>query len=79
MKTKNVEIYYVFRCDDKNRPNDMSCDEYFDLSCYQKVKELKEKLDSLSINYDLLIERFDITNHEILSNDYIVDNNCINN
>ena len=74
-----ISIYYLFRCDDKNRPNTMQTDESYSLSEYQEVNKLKLELDSKKINYDLLIERFDSSNDEVLSNDYIVGNNYKNN
>ena len=75
----SIEIYYLFRCDDKNRPNTMKTDESYSLNEYEKVYTLKEDLDSKGINYDLLIERFDTTTNEVLSNDYIVTKNDKNN
>lgn len=75
----SIEIYYLFRCDDKNRPNTMKTDESYSLNEYEKVYTLKEDLDSKGINYDLLIERFDTTTDEVLSNDYIVTKNDKNN
>ena len=73
-----ISIYYLFRCDDKNRPDTMQPDESYSLSEYQEVDRLKLELDSKLINYDLLIERFDSSNDEVLSNDYIVANNYKN-
>ena len=70
-----TEIYYLFRCDDTNRPSTMKPDESYDLSEHHKVYELKQELDAKGINYDLVIERFDSKSNSILSNDYIVDNN----
>ena len=74
-----IRIYYLFRCDDKNRPNTMQTDESYSITEYQEVDKLKIELDSKGINYDLLIERFDSSNDEVLSNDYIVGNNYKNN
>jgi len=74
-----IQIYYLFRCDDKNRPLYMEPDKSYALDQYQEVNRLKIELDSIGINYDLLIERFDNSSDEVLSNDYIVSNNYKNN
>jgi len=74
-----TSIYYLFRCDDKNRPKTMETDEYYPLLDYENVFKLKTELDEKNINYDLLIERFDKSTDEVLSNDYIVSNNYKNN
>lgn len=77
--TLSTQIYYLFRCDDQNRPETMQTDESYSLAEHEEVMELKSQLDSKGINYDLLIERFDSRNDEVLSNDYIVQNNYKNN
>ena len=74
-----IRIYYLFRCDDTKRPETMQTDESYSLTEHEEVMELKNQLDSKGINYDLLIERFDSRNDEVLSNDYIVQNNYKNN
>lgn len=74
-----IRIYYLFRCDDENRPETMQTDESYSLAEHEEVMELKSQLDAKGINYDLLIERFDSKNDEVLSNDYIVQNNYKNN
>jgi hypothetical protein len=85
MKTYNISgasstrIYYLFRCDDPNRPPTMQTDESYNLDEYDQVHKLKGELDAKGINYDLLIERFNLDNDEVLSNDYIVQNNYKNN
>jgi hypothetical protein len=85
MKTYNISgtslthIYYLFRCDDPNRPSTMQTDESYALDEYDEVYKLKGELDAKGINYDLLIERFNLDNDEVLSNDYIVQNNYKNN
>ena len=75
----SIRIYYLFRCDDKNRPDTMQTDESYSFDEYEEVIKLKNELDTKGINYDLLIERFDTSNDEVLSNDYIVGNNYKNN
>jgi len=74
-----IQIYYLFRCDDKNRPSKMGSDDSYSLSQHNEVYALKDELDKLGINYDLLIERFDSDDDDVLSNDYIVGNNHKNN
>jgi len=74
-----IRIYYLFRCDDQNRPPTMQTDESYALDEHDEVYELKGELDAKGINYDLLIERFNLDNDEVLSNDYIVQNNYKNN
>lgn len=78
MKPQNVQVYYLFRCDDPNRPTKIKPDVSFDLDDIGKVRQLKSELDELGINYDLLIERFDNSLNVILSNDYIVEKNHLN-
>jgi hypothetical protein len=73
-----IEVYYLFRCDDKNRPIGMSPDVSYPLSEYEKVMALADELNTKGINYDLLVERFDSSTDEVLSNDYIVANNFKN-
>lgn len=78
MKPKNVQVYYLFRCDDPKRPSHLKTDEVFELEDFDKVRQLKLELDDLRINYDLLIERFDSRTDCVLSNDYIVEYNHFN-
>jgi hypothetical protein len=79
MKTiDNISIYYKFECDDKNRPSNVVPDFHFELSEYDKVMKMKEELDSKGLNYNLLIEMFDESNDEIISRDYFVANNDLN-
>jgi hypothetical protein len=73
-----IEVYYLFRCDDKNRPNGISTDVIYTLSDYEKVTFLANELNTMGINYDLLIEWFDSSTDEVLGNDYIVANNFKN-
>ena len=75
----NISIYYLFRCDDEKRPENMQADQSYPLLDYENVFKLKTELDKRGINYDLLIERFDRINDEILSNDYLIENNYLNN
>jgi hypothetical protein len=74
----SIRLYYLFRCDDTRRPETMQTDESYNLDEYSKVYELKSELDAKGINYDLLIERFDTDTDEVLSNDYIVQENYKN-
>jgi hypothetical protein len=84
--TSGIDIYYKFECDDKNLPlyqthlhlPNSSSDIYFSLSEYDKAIQLKNELDSIGINYTFLLERFDELNAQIISRDYFVDNNCLN-
>lgn len=76
--TSSTRIYYLFRCDDPNRPSTMQTDESYDLDEYDEVYKLKGELDAKNINYDLIIERFNSENDEVLSNDYITQNNYKN-
>ena len=76
-KLKNV-TYYKFECDDKNRPSNLSADIYFSSSEYDKAIQIKNDLDSKGINYTFLLERFDVLNAQVVSRDYFVDNNCLN-
>jgi len=79
MKTiDNISIYYKFECDDENRPSNVDHDFYFELSEYDKVMKMKEELDSKGLNYNLLLEMFDESNDEIISRDYFVCNNDLN-
>ena len=78
MPKSEIRIYYLFRCDDNNRPSTMDTDESYELSEHHKVYELKHELDVKGINYDLLIERFDSKSGSVLSNDYIVQKNYKN-
>jgi hypothetical protein len=74
----NLSIYYLFYCDDEKRPLNMGTDESYPLLEYENVFKLKAKLDKKGINYDLLIQRFDKINDQVLSNDYLVANNYLN-
>ncbi len=74
-----IRIYYLFRCDDPNRPSTMQTDESYSLDRQEEAYKLKNELDKLGVNYDFLIERWDSGAEEILSNDYVVCNNYKNN
>ena len=75
-KKPATEIYYLFRCDDINRPSILKeTDRSYPLTDFNNVYELKSALDLMGINYDLVIEVFDHAKCEVLSNDYIVTNN----
>jgi hypothetical protein len=76
--TSGIRIYYKFECDDKNRPSNVVPDFYFELSQYNKVLKTMQELDSKGLNYNLLLEMFDELNEEIISRDYFVDNNNLN-
>ena len=79
MKTTSGNvIYYKFECDDENRPSGMNEDVFLSLPEYDKAIELKNELDSKGINYTFLIETFNELSAEIISRDYFVDNNCLN-
>jgi hypothetical protein len=79
MKTiDNISIYYKFECDDKNRPSNVFPDFHFELSEYDKVMKMKEELDSKGLNYNLMLEMFDEVSDEIISRDYFVCNNDLN-
>jgi hypothetical protein len=77
--TSSTRIYYLFRCDDPNRPSTMQTDESYSLDRQEEAYKLKDELDKLGVNYDFLIERWDSGAEEILSNDYVVQNNYKNN
>ena len=75
-KKAATEIYYLFRCDDVNRPSILKeTDKAYPLTDFNIVYEIKSALDLMGINYDLLIEVFDNIKCEVVSNDYIVTNN----
>ena len=79
MKTiDNISIYYKFECDDKNRPSNVDTDFYFELSEYDEVLKTMEELDSKGLKYTLVLERFNKLNDGIISRDYFVDNNDLN-
>lgn len=79
MKTiDGIMIYYRFECDDKNRPSNLDTDEYFELSEYDSVLKTMEELDSKEVKYTLLLERFNSLNDDIISRDYFIANNDIN-
>ena len=71
-------IYYRFECDDKNRPSNLDTDEYFELSEYDSVLKTMEELDSKEVKYTLLLERFNSLNDDIISRDYFIANNDLN-
>jgi hypothetical protein len=79
MKTiDNISIYYKFECDDKNRPSNVDHDFYFELSEYDEVLKTMEELDSKGLKYTLVLERFNKLNDGIISRDYFVANNDLN-
>jgi hypothetical protein len=79
MKTiDNTLIYYKFECDDVNRPSNVKTDFYFELSEYDKVSKTMEELDSNKVKYTLVLEKFDELSDEIISRDYFVANNGLN-
>jgi hypothetical protein len=55
---KKIKIGYIFRCDDKNRPNEFSEDTYFELYEFDKMTETMRVFNDLKLNYDLVIEDF---------------------
>jgi hypothetical protein len=79
MKTiDNISIYYKFECDDINRPSNVDDDFYFELSEYDEVLKTMEELDSKGLKYTLVLERFNKLNDDIISRDYFVENNDLN-
>jgi hypothetical protein len=79
MKTiDNISIYYKFECDDENRPSNVDHDFYFELSEYDEVLKTMEELDSKGLKYTLVLERFNKLNDNIISRDYFVANNDLN-
>ena len=79
MKTiDGIMIYYRLECDDKNRPSNLDTDEYFELSEYDSVLKTMEELDSKEVKYTLLLERFNSLNDDIISRDYFIANNDLN-
>ena len=79
MKTiSGIRIYYKFECDDFNRPSNVKTDFYFELSEYDSVLKTMEELDSKEVKYTLVLEKFDELNDEIISRDYFVENNDLN-
>jgi hypothetical protein len=76
--TSGVYIYYKFECDDINRPSSVDTDFHFELSEYDEVLKTMEELDSKGLKYTLLLERFNELNDNIISRDYFVDNNHLN-
>ena len=79
MKTiDNTLIYYKFECDDVNRPSNLKPDFYFELSQYDKVLKTMEELDFKEVKYTLVLEKFDELSNEIISRDYFVANNDLN-
>jgi len=78
MKTiSGIRIYYKFECDDVNRPSNVETDFHFELSEYDSVLKTMEELDSKEVKYTLVLEKFDELNN-IISRDYFVDNNALN-
>ena len=55
---KKIKIGYIFRCDDKNIPNEFKPDTYFELHEFEKVNETVKIFNNLKLNYDLVIEDF---------------------
>ena len=76
--TSGVYIYYKFECDDENRPSNVDPDFSFELSEYDEVMKMKEELDSKGLKYTLVLERFNKLNDNIISRDYFVANNDLN-
>jgi hypothetical protein len=74
-----IEIYYLFRCDDKRKVEGVVPDKHFDLGATGDIWLYKDKLDSNRLNYDYLLEIFSTTTDEIIDNYYIVSNNHLNN
>jgi hypothetical protein len=60
-----TEIGYIFRCDDKNRPKEFTPDTYFRLWEFDKVSETVKIFNKLKLNYDLVIQEFNIKNDVI--------------
>ena len=79
MKTiHNALIYYKFECDDVNRPSNLKPEFHFELSQYDKVLKTMDELDSKQVKYTLVLEKFDESSNEIVSRDYFVANNDLN-
>tara|TARA_B110000503_G_C7024374_1_gene361163 strand:+ start:391 stop:657 length:267 start_codon:yes stop_codon:yes gene_type:complete len=60
-----TEIGYLFRCDDKQRPKEFTPDTYFRLYEFDKVSETVKLFESLKLNYDLVIQEFNVNNDDI--------------
>lgn len=73
-----TKIYWKFECDDSRRPSHIGTDTTFSLAEQDKVTKMIFELDSLGLNYILVLERFDTTTDEILSRDYFIDNKTLN-
>lgn len=73
---KQINAYYLFRCDDPKRPSWMTTELHFGLFEMERVTEIRKRLDADKVNYDLVVERFDPNTDTILTNDYIVERNC---
>jgi hypothetical protein len=58
-------IGYIFRCDDKKRPKEFTPDTYFRLWEFDKVSETVKIFNKLKLNYDLVIQEFNIKNDVI--------------
>ena len=60
-----TEFGYIFRCDDKKRPKEFKPDTYFRLWEFDKVSETVKLFENLKLNYDLVLEEFNINNDVI--------------
>ena len=81
MKTKDgkFEIYYLFRCDAKNKPSGVIPDKGFCILEKEKKDNYKQLLDRHNLNYDMLIEEFCWDGEEIINQHNIILNNYKNN
>lgn len=73
-----MEVYYLFRCDDKRKVEGVVPDKHFDLDDVDGMRDYKYKLDYHKLNYDLLLEVFSTATDEIEDNYYIISNNHLN-
>ena len=73
-----TEFGYIFRCDDKKRPKEFKPDTYFRLWEFDKVSETVKIFENLKLNYDLVIEEFNINNNIISYQMNIKNTNCLN-
>lgn len=60
-----TEFGYIFRCDDEKRPKEFEPDIYFRLWEFDKVSETVKLFEKLKLNYDLVLEEFNINNDVI--------------
>tara|TARA_R110000787_G_scaffold283629_1_gene396609 strand:+ start:313 stop:579 length:267 start_codon:yes stop_codon:yes gene_type:complete len=60
-----TQFGYIFRCDDKKAPKEIKPDTYFRLWEFEKVSETVKLFEKLKLNYDLVIEEFNINNDVI--------------